>query len=341
MTPIRVLVVGPAWVGDMVMAQSLFMTLVARGAKVDVVAPEWSLPLLARMPEVCRAVALPVNHGSLGLAERWRIGRALRAEHYDQAIVLPRSFKAALIPFFAGIPHRTGYRGEMRYVLINDMRVLNKSLLPRVIDRYVASGLPADTPLPPENIPLPRLSIDTENRDRVVQQLGLDIQRPTVAFMPGAEYGPAKRWPLAHYAALARELVASGRQVWIIGSTKEQADGDVIAAAAPGVLNLCGQTRLEDAVDLLSLASAAVSNDSGLMHVAAATGIPLVALYGSSSPAYTPPLSAQARVLYRALSCSPCFKRVCPLGDTPCLTDIGPEQVMAALHTLWEQESHA
>ncbi len=337
----RVLVIGPAWVGDMVMAQSLFMTLAAQGAEVDVVAPQWSVPLLARMPQVRRAIALPVGHGRFGLAERWRIGRRLRAEHYDQAVVLPRSFKAALIPFFAGIPRRTGYRGEMRYGLLNDVRVLDKTRLPRVIDRYVALGLSVAASLPPQDIPVPQLRIDAENRTRLVQQLDLDMQRPAVAFMPGAEYGPAKRWPLQHYAALARELLADGRQVWIIGSAKELTDGAAIAAAAPGALNLCGRTRLEDAADLLSLASAAVSNDSGLMHVAAATGVPLVALYGSSSPAYTPPLSAQARVLYRALSCSPCFKRVCPLGDTPCLTDIGPEQVLAALHSFWEQKSHA
>jgi heptosyltransferase-2 len=337
----RVLVIGPAWVGDMVMAQSLFMTLAAQGAEADVVAPQWSMPLLARMPQVRRAIALPVGHGRFGLGARWRIGHGLRAEQYDQAIVLPRSFKAALIPFFAGIPRRTGYRGEMRYGLLNDVRVLDKTLLPRVIDRYVALGLPADAPLPPQDIPSPRLRIDMENRVRIVQQLGLATQLPAVAFMPGAEYGPAKRWPLAHYAALARELIAAGRQVWIIGSAKELTDGATIAAAAPGALNLCGRTRLEDALDLLSLASAAVSNDSGLMHVAAASGVPLVALYGSSSPAYTPPLSTQARVLYRGLSCSPCFKRECPLGDTPCLKDIGPEQVLAALNTIWEQETHA
>lgn len=335
----RILVVGPAWVGDMVMAQSLFMTLVARGAKVDVVAPQWSLPLLARMPEVCRVVALPVGHGSLGLAVRWHIGRTLRAGHYDQAIVLPRSFKAALIPFFARIPLRTGYRGEMRYGLINDRRTLDKARLPRVVQRYVALGLPPDAALPPPEIPLPHLAVDADNCTRLVQEFGLDLARPVVALLPGAEYGPAKRWPLEHYATLARDLLVAGYQVWVIGSTKEQADGAAIVAGAPGTLNLCGRTRLEDAVDLLSLAAAAVSNDSGLMHVAAAVGIPLVALYGSSSPDYTPPLSSRAQVLYRDLECSPCFERMCPLGDTPCLTGIAPAAVMAALNMLWSRQS--
>lgn len=335
----RILVVGPAWVGDMVMAQSLFMTLAARGAEVDVVAPQWSLPLLSRMSEVRRAIGLPVGHGSFGLLQRWRIGRSLRSAGYDQAIVLPRSLKAALIPFFAGIPRRTGYRGEMRYGLINDMRALDKQRLPRVVDRYVALGLAGDV-APPYDIPVPHLAVDAANRDRLLAQLGLDTQRPVVAFMPGAEYGPAKRWPLEHYAALARELIAAGRQVWVLGSAKEQGDGAAIAAAAPGVINLCGRTRLEDVIDLLSLAGAAVSNDSGLMHVAAASGIPLVALYGSSTPAYTPPLSRQAQVLYLALECSPCFQRDCPLGHTRCLTGIEPRQVLAALNNLWEQGRH-
>lgn len=330
----HILVIGPAWVGDMVMAQSLFITLQRQGAVVDVVAPAWSMPLLARMPQVHRAIALPVGHGSFGLAERWRIGRSLHTVHYDQAIVLPRSFKAALIPFFAGIPRRTGYRGELRYGLLNDIRPLDKLLLPRVIDRYVALGLPAGTPLPPQDISLPRLQVDLTQRTQLIQQLGLDMQLPAVAFMPGAEYGPAKRWPLDYFAALARQLIAAGHQVWVIGSAKEQADGDVIVAAAPGTHNLCGRTQLEDVVDLLSLARVAVSNDSGLMHVAAATGVPLVALYGSSSPVYTPPLTDQAQVLYRGLPCSPCFKRTCPYGHTDCLKGISVEQVYAALQPL-------
>lgn len=329
---LRILVVGPAWVGDMVMAQSLFMTLVARGAKVDVVAPEWSLPLLARMPEVCRAVALPVGHGSLGLAERWRIGRALRAEHYDQAIVLPRSFKAALIPFFARIPHRTGYRGEMRYGLINDRRELDKVLLPRVVQRYVALGLDVGAELP-ASLPQPHLRVDLRNRDRLVGSLGLDTTRCVVAFLPGAEYGPAKRWPLAYYRETAQWLAERGYSVWVLGSAKEAADGEKIAGGNPLTINLCGRTRLEDAIDLMSLAALAVSNDSGLMHVAAAVGVPLVAIYGSSSPDYTPPLTDNAQLMYRHLECSPCFKRTCPFGHYRCLQEIQPADLMDILMT--------
>ncbi len=333
----RVLVVGPAWVGDMVMAQSLFITLKQQDpqGRVDVLAPAWSLPLLARMPQVERAVALPLGHGQFGLAARWRLGRELRGE-YDRAVVLPRSFKAALVPWFARIPQRTGYRGELRYGLINDMRPLDKAQLPRVVQRYVALGVAAEQPLPPPT-PEPRLRIDEANRAQLIDRLGLDPARPAVAFMAGAEYGPAKRWPLAHYAAVARTLLGEGTQVWLLGSQKDAADAEVIAQQAPGVRNLCGLTRLEDTIDLLSLVRAAVSNDSGLMHVAAAVGIPLVAIYGSSSPIYTPPLSTRARVLYLGLDCSPCFERNCPRGDAPCLAGITPAQVLQTLTPMLEQ----
>lgn len=330
--PHRILVVGPSWVGDMVMAHSLFQTLKrnAPSSHIDVLAPNWSLPLLARMPEVRRGIAMPLGHGSIGLSTRWRLGRGLRGQ-YDQAIVLPGSLKSALVPFFACIPRRTAYRGEHRYGLINDMRPLDKTRLPLTVQRFVALGLPARTTFPPE-CPPPRLHTDTANQQRLVAELGLDLGRPAVAFMPGAEYGPAKHWPLDHFADLARTLAAQGKQVWILGAAKDEATGRAIAErAGPGVTNLCGRTRLEDAIDLLALATATVTNDSGLMHVAAALDTPTVALFGSSSPAHTPPLSDKAKVLYLGLDCSPCFKRVCPLGHTRCLVDITPDQVLLHL----------
>ena len=338
----RILVVGPAWVGDMVMAQSLFITLAQQhpGAQIDVVASPWSLPLLARMPQVHRGIALSVPHGRFGLAARWRLGRELRHEHYDQAIVIPRSWKSALVPFLAGARRRTGYRGEMRYGLLNDIRPLDKAVLRRTVERYVALGLPADTPLPPAAIPEPQLRVDSANRERLLAELGLRGERPAVAMMPGAEYGPSKRWPLAHYAQLAARLQAEGRQVWLFGSERDRDDAErIIALSGASLHNLCGRTRLEDAVDLLSACSAAVTNDSGLMHVAAAVGIPLVAIYGSSTPDYTPPLSIQATVLYRGLDCSPCFKRECPLGHLNCLNEITPESVYDALSQSMESDA--
>lgn len=329
----RLLVVGPSWVGDMVMAQSLFMTLKQRdpAVDIDVLAPGWSLPILERMPEVRRGIAMPLGHGEFGLGRRWQLGRQLSREDYVQVIVLPGSLKSALVPFFAGIPRRTGFRGEMRYGLLNDMRHLDQRALPMTVQRFVALGLPADVALPPRT-PAPRLRADAANVERLRARLNLDAGRPSVCFMPGAEYGPAKQWPLHHYGELARLLVAQGHQVWVLGSGKDAAAGDEIAArAGAGVSNLCGKTQLADAVDLLDASVAAVSNDSGLMHVAAALDKPLVAIYGSSTPHHTPPLSERAQIVYLGLECSPCFKRTCPLGHLRCLSEIEPHRVLERL----------
>ena len=325
----RILVVGPAWVGDMVMAQSLFMTLQQQNPDItiDVLAPAWSLPLLSRMPQVDEAIALPVTHGELALVTRYKIGRQLRNKGHTRAIVIPRSYKSALIPFFAGIPVRTGYRGEMRYGLINDMRPLDKEVLTQTVQRQVALGLPRTADQPPA-VPFPELCIDEPNQRRLLSELGLSLDSPIVGLMPGAEYGPAKQWPIAYYQELAGKLVATGYQVWVFGSKKEYALGEEIAQAGSDVTNLCGKTHLEDVIDLIALCDNVVSNDSGLMHVACATGSRVIAIYGSSSPTYTPPLSKNAEVIYLNLECSPCFKRNCPLGHTNCLSRIRPMDVI-------------
>lgn len=327
----KILVTGPAWVGDMVMAQSLYMTLRQRDAEVaiDVLAPAWSGPILKRMPEVRRHIELPLGHGQFGLGARYRLGRALRSERYDQAIIMPRSFKAALAPYFAAIPRRTGYKGEMRYGLINDMRPLDKAVLTQTVQRYVVLGLARDAALPPESIPQPRLEIDGPNQRRLLAELELSLDRPIVGFMPGAEYGPTKRWPPESFARLAQRIIDSGRQVWLFGADKDRAVCDDIAAVVgrAELVNLAGKTRLEDAIDLIALVEMAVSNDSGLMHIAAAVGRQVIAIYGSSSPAYTPPLTDKAEVVYLGLDCSPCFERECPLGHYRCLRDIAVDRV--------------
>ncbi|MDZ7661030.1 lipopolysaccharide heptosyltransferase II [Thiohalophilus sp.] len=323
----HILVIGPAWVGDMVMAQSLFMTLkqTRNNPLIDVVAPAWSLPLLARMPEVNQGIALPVKHKELGLARRWKLGRSLRRIGYDQAIVVPRSYKAALVPWFARIPRRTGYRGEMRYGTINDMRLLDKAVLFQTVQRYVALGREGNATQAPA-IPGPSLQIDAKNQQTLLHRFGLDTDKPVIAMMPGAEYGPAKRWPTDYFTELARRLVERGKQIWVLGSAKEVELGEQIAEV-DGVTNLCGKTELVDVVDLLALCDQAVSNDSGLMHVACASGTKVIAIYGSSDPAYTPPLSDTAQIVYKHLACSPCFKRTCPLGHTHCLKMIKPDDV--------------
>ena len=332
-SPDKYLIVGPSWIGDMVMAQSLFITLKQQhpNCSIDVLAPKWSLPMLQRMDEVNEAIALPLGHGEFSLGMRRSIGRELRAKEYSHAIVIPRSFKAALVPFFAKVKLRTGYRGEMRFGLLNDIRPLDKKRLTQTVQRYVALGLERNSPLPPKT-PFPKLRVDAENQQRVLQKLSLNLDRAVIGFMPGAEYGPAKQWPTDYYGRLAQRLAEDGYQIWIFGSKKDQQVTDQIKNIGGGaVVNLAGRTELVDVVDLLALCKLTVCNDSGLMHVAAAVDRPLIAIYGSSTPDYTPPLSDKAGICYLSLECSPCFKRECPLGHLNCLKNIGVDGVYEAV----------
>ncbi len=350
----------------MVMAQSLFITLkkTQPDCQIDVLAPPWSVSLLERMPEVEKAIAMPLSHGQFGLVDRIKLGKKLRAEGYDQAIILPNSWKSALIPYFANIPVRTGYIGECRWGLLNDTRKLDKTLLAMTVQRFVALGLPNTAPLPPE-YPIPRLVINPNQQNAVIEKfslnsiyvknsnsvgrvsdsvtrqnqdfdVGLRSANPTymssakiLALCPGAEYGPAKRWPASYYAEVARHKMAQGWQVWLFGSDKDKEAAEQINKKVSGAcIDFTGRTSLAEAVDLMSLVNTVVTNDSGLMHVAAALDKKIIALYGSSDPNFTPPLNDQAHVIYLNLDCSPCFKRECPLGHTKCLVDIKPDQVI-------------
>lgn len=315
----------------MVMTQSLFITLKQQhpAATIDVLAPAWSLPILQRMPEVRAGICLPVKHKQLGLLTRWKIGRQLRTEQYDQAIVIPRSLKASLVPFFAGVPLRTGYRGESRYGVINDMRSLDKAILKQTVQRYVALGLPV-SPQPPADIPFPQLYVDTDNQQHLLTSLGLKTDKPIIGMVPGAEYGPAKQWPVESYSELAIKLTEQGYRVWVFGSLKEQTLGDNIAANE-NIMNLCGKTQLVDVIDLLSVCDTVVSNDSGLMHIAAAVGVKVIVIYGSSTPDYTPPLTDKAEIIYHRLQCSPCFARQCRYGHYDCLTKISSKEILKVL----------
>ena len=332
--PKRYLVVGPSWVGDMVMAQALFKTLRQREANcvIDVIAPQWSLPILQRMPEVRHGIGLPVGHGDFSFSVRRDLGKSLRQESYDQSIVLPRSFKSSLVPFFSSAKTRTGYRGEMRYGLLNDIRPLDKLVLDQTVKRFVALGLnPGELP---EAIPQPALTIDHKNQQRLCSELSLDLSRPVIAMMPGASYGPAKCWPLEYFAELAAKLTERGNAVWVLGAEGDKSAGEQIIAGIESAKNLCGSTRLEDTVDLLALSATAVSNDSGLMHVAAASGVHVIAMFGSSSPAYTPALTNKKTIHYLNLECSPCFKRECPLTHLNCLRNIHVDDVLASVQML-------
>lgn len=328
----KVLVVGPSWVGDIVMSQSLFIEMMKEDPEsiIDVLAPPWSAPLLSRMPEVRQTHVLSSGHGELGLLERIRLGRALRSEQYDRAIVIPRSFKSAIVPSFARIPKRTGFRGEMRGGLLNDPRTRPRLDSKQTVRRMLMLGMSKDIPNPES----PHLLVNEANRDELGKRFKLDYGVPAVALVPGAAFGPAKRWPTEYFAELASDLGERGFQVWIIGSLSESPLGEAICESTDGnIVNLCGETRLEDALDIMSAATVVVANDSGLMHVAAAAGVHVVAIFGSTSPDLTPPLTDNSTVLYAGLDCSPCFERECPLRHLNCLRHIAPRTVMDAVLT--------
>jgi len=321
------------------MAQTLFVCLKRQhpDCQIDVLAPEWSRPLLERMPEVREALSFPLGHGAFELATRRRIGQQLRGR-YDQAILLPNSLKSALVPYFAGIPKRTGWRGEMRFGLLNDIRTLDKARYPLMIERFMALAYAPGAELP-KPYPKPRLAIDPASRDAALERFGLSLDRPVLALCPGAEFGEAKRWPAEHYAAVADARLRQGWQVWLFGSQKDAPGGEEIREwVTPGfeedVYNLAGRTSLAEAIDLLSCAGAVISNDSGLMHVAAALDRPLVAVYGSTSPGFTPPLASQVEVVRLGLECSPCFDRTCRFGHYDCLRLLQPSLVQEALGRL-------
>jgi heptosyltransferase-2 len=331
----KILVIGPAWVGDMVIAQSLFKLIKQRqpDAVIDVLAPEWSRPLLERMPEVHQAWIAPFKHGELKLKSRFALGKQLQAQQYQQAILLPNSFKSALIPWFARIPHRTGWLGELRWGLLNDVRP-RPAALSLLAHQFAVLGLAARDSVPAV-FPSPALQVSTINLSQALQRLSLNSAAPILALCPGAEYGVAKRWPAKHYAAVAQHYARQGWSIWLFGVERDQAiTAQIQELTDYACTDLAGKTTLGEAVDLLSLATAVVCNDSGLMHIAAALQKPLVAIYGSSSPSFTPPLTTLAKIVSLQLECSPCFERTCPLGHTRCLQDLAPQLVLQALGTL-------
>lgn len=353
------LVIAPQWIGDAVMTEPLLADLAARGERVTVAALPWVAPVYRAMAGVAAVEPLPFAHGRLDWSARRRLGRQWRGR-FGVAYVLPNSLKAALLPWMAGVPRRVGYLGESRYLLLN-RRLVNPQGRPPMVDFYRAlaaaggdtaagsvatQGAQAPDPAtqsagqePAHGAPpsvAPRLRLPDALVDTVLARHRLAL-RGYVAFAPGAEYGPAKCWPAEHYAALARRLhEGQGLRVVLLGSPKETELATAIAAqAGPGCLALAGATTLDEAMALIAGAAGLVSNDSGLMHVAAAFGLPQVALFGSSSPEHTPPLNPRARVLWLkheiGLTCSPCFERVCRYGHTRCLADIEPQRAESAL----------
>jgi heptosyltransferase-2 len=330
----RTLIIAPNWLGDCLMAQPLLTGLKARqpAIAIDVVAVPAVAPVFRRMPEVTTVLEQDFRHGQLGLGQRWRLGRSLKGR-YSQAFVLPNSWKSALLPFFADVPLRVGYVGESRFGLIN---VLHRNP-GRTATREPMARFYAQLAEPPGRkitgeLPQPLLHMDPLAVIAAKVALGLKPAERLVALCPGAEYGPAKRWPAGHFAETAARLKAQGMTPIVLGTQKDVPIGLSIEQLSHGAaLNLAGRTTLDEAMHLIAGSAMVVTNDSGLMHVAAALGRPQVALFGSSSPEHTPPLSDAAVVIYKHLACSPCFARECPLGHLRCLTDISPAEVLDAI----------
>lgn len=340
----KILVVGPSWVGDMVMAQSLFRALKDDNPTViiDVLAMDWTRPLLQRMPEVNEAITMPVTHGTFGWKVRKELANKIAKKAYDQAIILPNSWKSALIPWFAGIPVRTGWRGEMRYGLLNDIRSLDKIALPMMVQRFVSLAYPATQShaAPSYQAPLMQAEVISSalNPARGSGQKRLIL-------CPGAEFGPAKQWPPEHYAKLADHFLNAGWQIIILGSKADQHTAEAISKklateSRAQFFNLSGQTKLDEAIDLLGTADCVVANDSGLMHIAAALQRPLVALYGPTSPSFTPPLADNAQLLQLDVDCGPCFQRTCPKGHHRCMQDLTVSRVTDLIRLITHEHSN-
>ncbi len=329
----KILIIAPSWVGDCMLMQPMLHRLLQHypGARIDVLAPPWTEKLLRQFPEINDVICNPFPHGEFDFFGRRRLGMQLRDALYDKAFVLSNSWKSALVPFFANIPVRTGYVGEMRYGLLNDARKLNKKQLPLMVERFVQLAEPPGSEVTPQ-VSHPQLQISETQRQQALAKLDLTLDKPVAVFCPGAEYGPAKRWPESYYAELAQLLRSQGYAVWLIGSAKDaQVAEKIVALGNEPCRNLCGSTDLVEAIALLASADLVVSNDSGLMHMAAALNRPMVAIFGSSSPQFTPPLSDKAQILKIDLPCSPCFQRECPLGHFNCMIKIPPKEVLRHL----------
>ena len=341
----KILIIGPSWVGDMIMAQALFRHLRALhpDAQIDVAAPKWCLDVVKRMPEIHEGIALPLAHGEFGLLKRYRIGKSMRAKKYDHAYVLPNSLKSALIPFFARIPVRTGWLGEMRYRVLNDARKLDKDHYPLMVQRFVALAYPKGSEANTDLNRYPLLDIPTADTQAAVKKHGLTVKKdqPILAIAPGAAFGNAKRWPAEYVVQVANAKIQQGWKVWLLGSPDDTPVLEEIHAATNNqAVILGGQVSLAEKLDLLALSSIVISNDSGLLHVGAALDKPVIAIYGSTTPTFTPPLTEKGMILQvDNLACRPCFQRSCPLTGTAelkCLKDIAPQQVLNSITHLTE-----
>jgi heptosyltransferase II len=336
---LRTLVISPNWIGDAVMAQPLLRLLKDAQPErpIDVLAPGWVAPVWRAMREVDTVLEAPFRHGELQFGERRRYARLLRQRGYADAYVLPNTLKFALIPWMAGIPKRVGYKGEMRYGLINVMHHDEPASPRPMVSFYSALARPPQRDVPPQSaLPRPALCVKEEEQARVSTKLGLDTRHKLIAFAPGAEFGSAKRWPASYFAELARKLMAEepGTQVVLLGSPKDADVTAEILSLAPGVRDLAGKTSLSEAIAVIARADAMVSNDSGLLHIASALNRPIVALYGPTDPNHAPPFSDRSASIYLGLDCAPCRQRECPLGHHNCMRGISADRVHTQISTI-------
>jgi heptosyltransferase II len=330
LSPAPILVVPYMWIGDFVRCHSVVKLLRARfpDRPVDLLSTTLCAPLADYMPGVRRAVVVDLPRKRLAFAQHRALAERLRAERYGTALMMPKTWKSALAPFLAGIPERTGLVGEARFIVLNDVRFA-RGKLPRMVDECAAMALPAGTELPTE-WPAPELTVSAAEVRAWRDKHGLSASaQPAVAFAPGA-VGPAKRWPTAAYAALARRLLGDGFAVWVVGGPGEKAQAQEIVGDT-AVRDLTG-ADLREAILALAAATVAVSNDSGLVHVAAALGTPSIGIFGPTSPWHWAPLNPLAATIQAQteLPCRPCHKPVCRLGHHRCMVDIAPDEVYSA-----------
>ena len=333
----KVLIVGPSWVGDMVMSQALYRALKQTNphTKICVLARSALRPLLERMPEVDDILNSDFGHGELRLSERKQFGINLQDGNFNRAFILPLSFKSALIPWHAKIPNRIGWRGEWRNILLTDCRKLNKKAYPLMVQRFIGLAYP-ESAQPPDNLFYPKLLPKQPNQDLKLSRTNLSSKQSLLAICPGAEFGKSKQWPAEYFAEVVNRVLRKGWRVWIFGSSNDRSVADLILGKIErdlrdSCIDLVGKTDLSEAIDLLSLVSVVLSNDSGLMHVAAALGKNVIGLYGSTSPDFTPPLSNSKKLIFTDIECRPCFERECRFGHLRCLTEIKPERVLDAI----------
>lgn len=334
----KILIIAPAWVGDAVMTQVLLkqLKIQAPDSQIDILAPEWTFAIFSRMPEVRTCIPAPFLHGEFNFIGRFRLAKTMRARQYDQAIVLPNSWKSALLPFLARIPKRTGWLGECRYGLLNDVRRLNAKQYPRMIDRFAALAFPENHLLPVLSVPKLEVLESELQSSLALFQISKIGNKKRLALCPGAEFGGAKRWPLEYFIQVAQWAIENHFEIWLFGSPKEKEMGEQIEKKV-SCRNWIGKTSLTQCMDLLSVVDGVVSHDSGLMHIAAALQKSLIVLYGSTSPDFTPPLSDKVLILKTQLACQPCHQRECPLGHHRCMKELMPERVIELLKTIQEK----